>query len=147
MTAARRRVFVDTNVLIYASRAAGPSSQAANDALEAAEGAGDELCISRQILREYLASVTRPQIAAPPMPAAEAVADLRRLGEIYTILEDGPAVTERLYELLLQAPTGGKQVHDANVAATMLVHGVTRLLTFNGADFRRFEGLIELIAP
>ena len=38
---------------------------------------------------------------------------------------------------------GGKQVHDANIVATMLAHGETRLLTFNQADFRRFAGLIE----
>ena len=42
---------------------------------------------------------------------------------------------------------GGKQVHDANIVATMLARGVTRLLTFNAADFRRFEPLVELIAP
>ena len=29
----------------------------------------------------------------------------------------------------------------------MRAHGVTRLLTFNGADFRRFEPMITLLAP
>jgi predicted nucleic acid-binding protein len=81
------------------------------------------------------------------MPMAAAIADVRRLAEIYTVLEDGPEVTERVYELLLQAPTRGKQVHDANLAATMLVRGITRLLAFNGDDFRRFGSLIELVAP
>jgi predicted nucleic acid-binding protein len=38
-------------------------------------------------------------------------------------------------------------VHDANIVATMLAHGETRLLTFNGADFRRFASLIEVVAP
>ena len=38
---------------------------------------------------------------------------------------------------------GGKQTHDANIVATMLAHGETRLLTFNAADFRRFDALIE----
>ena len=42
---------------------------------------------------------------------------------------------------------GGKQVHDANIVATMLAHGERRLLTFNGADFRRFEPMIEVVAP
>ncbi len=42
---------------------------------------------------------------------------------------------------------GGKQVHDANIVATMLAHGETRLLTFNGADFRRFSSVIEVVAP
>lgn len=48
---------------------------------------------------------------------------------------------------MLAFPTRGKQVHDANLVATMLVHGVTRLLTFNAADFRRFGTLIEVVAP
>ena len=32
----------------------------------------------------------------------------------------------------------GKQVHDANIVATMMAHGERQLLTFNGSDFRRF---------
>jgi predicted nucleic acid-binding protein len=42
---------------------------------------------------------------------------------------------------------GGRQVHDANIVATMLAHGETRLLTFNEADFRRFSSVIEIVAP
>jgi len=45
---------------------------------------------------------------------------------------------------VVRHPTRGKQVHDANLVATMLVHGVTRLLTFNVADFRRFGAVIAL---
>ena len=32
---------------------------------------------------------------------------------------------------------GGRQIHDANIIATMLAYGELRLLTFNVADFRR----------
>jgi predicted nucleic acid-binding protein len=142
-----RRVFVDTNILIYAGRTAEPFSRAACDALDAAEAAGDELCISREVLREYLAAVTRPQVTVGPMPVTEAVADVTRLEEIFTVFEDGPAVTEGLYALLLQVPTGGRQVHDANIVATMLAYGVTRLLTFNGSDFRRFSSMMQIVAP
>jgi len=42
---------------------------------------------------------------------------------------------------------GGRQVHDANIVATMLTHGETELLTFNEVDFRRFGGLIQIISP
>jgi predicted nucleic acid-binding protein len=38
----------------------------------------------------------------------------------------------------------GRQVHDANIVATMLANGITRLLTFNVADFRRFAALISV---
>ena len=39
--------------------------------------------------------------------------------------------------LVVAYGVSGAQVHDACLAAAMRVHGVTRLLTFNGADFAR----------
>jgi hypothetical protein len=39
----------------------------------------------------------------------------------------------------------GRQIHDANIAATMIAHGERRLLTFNAGDFQRFGTLIELV--
>lgn len=140
-------VFVDTNVLVYASRDASRFYQAATDALIRLEDENRELVVSRQILREFLVAVTRPQQEVPPKPRREAIAEVRRLVEIYPLLEDGVGVTDQLLRLMQRIEIGGKQVHDANIVATMLAHGVTRLLTFNGADFRRFNGLIELIAP
>jgi len=38
----------------------------------------------------------------------------------------------------------GVQVHDARLAASMIVHGVTNILTFNVADFSRFSELTAL---
>lgn len=35
-----------------------------------------------------------------------------------SIAEDGPLVTERLFELLGRIPTGGRQIHEANIVAT-----------------------------
>ena len=40
----------------------------------------------------------------------------------------------------------GKNVHDARIVAAMNVNGITQLLTFNTADFKRFPGII-LLAP
>ena len=39
----------------------------------------------------------------------------------------------------------GKQVHDANIVATMLVHGITQVLTHNITDFARFSSLITVL--
>ena len=63
----------------------------------------------------------------------------------FEILEDGPPVTESLVTLCREVPVGGRQIHDANIVATMLAHGEQRLLTFNGADFRRYSDRIELV--
>jgi predicted nucleic acid-binding protein len=49
-----------------------------------------------------------------------------------------------LIALLLSISVGGKQVHDANIVATMQAHGLRRLLTYNTADFARFAHLIQV---
>ena len=56
--------------------------------------------------------------------------------------EDSPTVTERLLALLEQLPIGGKQIHDANIVATMQTYGIRRLLTANTVDFARFAHLV-----
>ena len=140
-------VFVDTNILVYASRQRSPFHARATAGLRRAGSEGGSLWFSRQILREYLAVVTRPQPTEPALSSAAAVADAEGFLARFDVAEDGPRVTRALLQLLAQHPSGGKQVHDANIVATMLTHGITRLLTFNEADFRRFGSLIEVVVP
>ncbi len=71
--------------------------------------------------------------------------DANSLMRNFEILEDGSVVTESLLVLCREVLVGGRQIHDANIVATMLAHGERRLLTFNVTDFRRFEGRIELV--
>ena len=103
------------------------------------------LRISRQIIREYLAVITRPQSWAAATPMEEALDDIDWMRETFEILEDGPSVTEALITLCREVPVGGRQFHDANIVATMLAHGERRLLTFNTADFRRYSNRIDLV--
>jgi predicted nucleic acid-binding protein len=103
------------------------------------------LRLSRQILREYLAVVTRPQLFAKPMTMAEAVADIEGFAAAFDVLEDGPDVGARLADLCRSVAVAGRQVHDTNIVATMLAHGETRLLTANRSDFQRFEPAIEVV--
>ena len=138
-------MFVDTNVLVAARAAKVPDRQVAVDALSR-ERRTEVLRISRQVIREYLAVVTRPQTWASPLPMAEALLDVDRYASAFEILEDGQAVMDMLASLCREVPVAGKQVHDANIVATMLAHGERRLLTFNVKDFRRFGHRVELVA-
>jgi hypothetical protein len=52
-----------------------------------------------------------------------------------------------LIQLCRAVAIAGRQVHDANIVATMLAHGEGRLLTANRGDFRRFEPRIEIVEP
>jgi predicted nucleic acid-binding protein len=67
----------------------------------------------------------------------------RCIARAYTGLY-GARVLDRLFETLTAYRATGRQVHDANIVATMLDCGVRRLLTFNLTDFRRFAPLIEM---
>lgn len=144
-TMAVRKVFVDTNILVYARSALSPLQAAASSRLHALTVAGDELWVSRQIMREYLSAMTRPGTMAPPVPIATLVGDVTGFLARFQVAEDGATVTSELLKLLSSVAVGGRQVHDANIVATMLAHGVPNLLTHNTADFNRFSGHITVV--
>ncbi len=136
----------DTNVLVHSTAPNSPDHARARAALARLASQGP-VAVTRQILREYIAATTRPQSWSRAFTLAEATADTDAFARGFTVLEDGPDVWDALMRLSQRVAFGGKQVHDANIVATMLAHGETRLLTFNAADFRRFGPAIELVAP
>lgn len=62
------------------------------------------------------------------------------------VLEENVSVLQECLRLVQQFGVLGKQVHDCNIVATMLVHGVRHLATRNVADFRRYGNLLSLEA-
>ena len=96
-------------------------------------------------MREYLAVVTRVQEWLTPLSTADALTDTTLFSSLFRVLGSGPEVMAKLELLAKRIPSAGKQVHDANIVATMMAHGETRLLTFNRKDFLRYRGHIELI--
>lgn len=137
-------VFVDTNVLVYLTRRWASEHEATRRVVVRLQNEGRPLWISPQVLREYLAVVTRPQATAPALPLSTAISDVRRFATLFNVTGEGPAVLDRLLQVLAAYPSAGKQVHDANLVATMLENGIKCLLTFNRSDFARFGGVIAL---
>jgi len=90
--------FIDTNVLVYATARNAPFCDQARAALSRL-AADEPLSVSRQILREYIAVMTRQQIWGKPFSPTEAAADAATFADRFTLLEDGPAVWDRLVEL------------------------------------------------
>ncbi len=137
-------LFVDTNILIYANVATAPFHEAALKALQDAHQTGRSLWASRQVLREFIAARTRPQTFAQPSTPDVVIERVRYFEERFEIADDNAAVTERLLQLLADYKLGGKQVHDANVVATMQTYGIPALLTHNIKDFERFGEVIRI---
>jgi predicted nucleic acid-binding protein len=48
--------------------------------------------------------------------------------------------------LVLQHDVKGVQVHDARLAAGMIVHGIKSILTYNPRDFKRYAQ-IQVVHP
>jgi predicted nucleic acid-binding protein len=143
-TTAADPVFIDANVLVFANTATALLHAEAQAALQSFATSGAEMWISRQILREYLATLSGPQTFSSPVPAVTLIADVTRFQSQFLIAEDGPSVTANLLGLLGSIAVGGKQIHDANIVATMQARGLRRLLTHNTTDFARFGAIIQV---
>jgi len=134
-------IFLDTNILVYASTIRAPLHQTAQQTIQQLYDSGRKIWISRQILREYLAALSRPQTFTNPLPIETLIADIHQFQSRFQIAEDTSRVMERLLALMAEVAVGGRQVHDANIVATMQVYGISELLTHNTADFDRFSGI------
>jgi predicted nucleic acid-binding protein len=138
-------IFVDTNVLVAANVATHPRHAVALQRLKDLSAGGAHFWISRQVLREYLATLTRPQTFALPQPVNVLLAQVAYFQSKMQVADETASVTANLLALLQSVPLGGKQVHDANVVATMQTFGIPRLLTDNSSDFNRFVSLIAIL--
>lgn len=105
------------------------------------------LWTSRQVVREFLAVMSRPQtFFAGNASMADILDRARTIESQCRVAEDGPDVAQQLHALLAVGDTRGKQIHDANIVATMLAHGIRILLTENLSDFARWGHLIDMRA-
>ena len=108
-------MFVDTNILVNALIHKAPHYEIAKEGLERRLRGPEPLCISSQIMREYLAVVTRPQSWPVPITHGEALDDIGHLDRAFEVLEDSLRVTEMLVSLCRALQVGGRQIHYANI--------------------------------
>jgi predicted nucleic acid-binding protein len=137
-------VFVDTNVLVAASSIGAPFHSESIKALDKLHASRSEIWISRQILRELLATLSRPQAWGGNVDREILADHAERLLKLYKIAEENPESTTHLLGFVRDGRARGKQVHDAAIAAVMLSHEIKRLLTLNTADFERFKPELAL---
>ena len=99
-----------------------------------------------QNISEFWNVATRP---APNNGLGFSVAlvwgEIEKIERFLTLLPDSPAVYGEWKRLVVQHGVLGSKVHDAKLVATMNVHGIRRILTFNTEDFTRSD--IEAIHP
>ncbi len=139
------RVMLDTNILLSATDEYRREHQAAREIIETSGDKGCGLCVSGQILREYLAVATRPMKSnGLGLTTADAIANARAFLRYSHLHEESDAATGKLIEMCKVHDLRGKRIHDANIVATMLAHGIGTLLTQNTRDFACFTDIRAL---
>jgi predicted nucleic acid-binding protein len=136
---------LDTNILLTATDEGRVGHEQALDVINGWPAQGTTLYTSGQVIREYLGVATRPPThSGLGLTVSDALDNARAFRSRMRLLAEDAKVANRLAELLEETKSSGKQVHDANVVATMLVHGVDTVVTLNTADFARFAQHVQV---
>ncbi len=138
-------MFIDTNIFVSASFETAPEYRRARKILGKILLGTEPVRISNQVIREYIAAVTRPQKWAVPMTVRASLQQAEKMQSVCTMLEDNQEVLNYLMKISREVPVVGLQIHDANIVATMLAYGERRLLTFD-AGFYRYSQMIDLVS-
>jgi predicted nucleic acid-binding protein len=139
---------VDTNILVGAIQTFDPALRAtARRAVKALYRQGEQLLCFPQNLVEFWNVSTRPAnsngLGFSPEQAARYV---DKFQTILRLFPDTPEIFPTWRQLVLQHRVSGIKVHDARIVAAMSVHQVSKILTFDLGDFRRYES-ITVIDP
>ena len=139
-------ILADTNVLLRRTQPDHPNHTSAVESVARLLAAGEPVYFTLQSISEFWNVATRP---APNNGLGFSVAlvlgEIEKIERFLTLLPDSPAVYGEWKRLVVQHGVLGSKVHDAKLVATMNVHGIRRILTFNTEDFTRYD--IEAIHP
>jgi predicted nucleic acid-binding protein len=93
MNGADNQIFIDTNILVCASVTKSPYHQIALKVLTELYNTGSEIWISRQFIREYLATLTRPQKFSQKIAISTLSKHIQYFETIFNIAEDSAQIT------------------------------------------------------
>lgn len=141
-------ILVDTNILARRFERSSPLHPVANVAMKRLRARGDELVIAPQTLYELWVVLTRPAAARGGLGRTpeEAARLLGACASLCRVLPDSSAILPVWLDLVRRYKVTGTKAHDARLVASMKVHGVGNVLTFNIPDFQGFapEGIAVL---
>ena len=139
------RYLIDTNVVLRWSDNLAPEYQECQDAVAKSVGSGHIVCCCAQVFIEYWVVATRPAaVNGLGLTFDQACSSLSDIDKAFIHLPEPPDIAARWANLVMRQGIMGKQAHDARIAALMLAHGVTHLLTLNPSDFVRYTGIVPV---
>ncbi len=105
----------------------------------------NKLYITRQIIREYLNVMTKPDNLKYFINKYDLIQDIEYFQENFIVLDEKESTTRNLLNLVHKFEIKGRQIHDANIVASMLANNIKNIFTHNVKDFERYNSLINVI--
>lgn len=141
----RGKVFVDTNILIYATLSKDSRHEKAKEALAWRKRRDLDFYISVQNLAEMYPNLTGPKNQPPDDPALarKKIQSIQRLQDL-TILSVTLETTELALELCERRGLRRQHYFDMQLVASMLLEGIPTILTENETDFQGIESVQSL---
>ncbi len=119
-----------------------PSAQKAINILSRQK---QDFYIAPQNLNEFYVVATRPYSSnGLGLSCEEAFEEIQEYKQVFKLLSDRPEIFPTWERLIQRYQVMGKQAHDTRLVATMLIHEIPRILTFNAQDFQRFAEITAI---
>jgi predicted nucleic acid-binding protein len=81
-----------------------------------------------------------------PISSSAVVGRAQYILDRYLVAHDSPHVLEGLLKLMLDKDFRPRQIHDANVVATMLHYGINTILSNDVSDYASFARYVTVIS-
>jgi predicted nucleic acid-binding protein len=139
---------IDTNVLVYRADQDSAFHLPSVNLIDCGLRGDIPLCLALQNLTELYAVMTSPKRVANPIAPVDARVEIEGYLQSQNIrkIYQTAGVMPKLLELINSYPPTRQHIFDLQLIATMLVHSITRIYTFNAKHFQPYQE-IEVIVP
>jgi predicted nucleic acid-binding protein len=140
-------VLVDTNVLLRSAQLYHPLRPIASGAITFLIRQRETVHVCPQNISEFWNVATRPvSVNGLGYSREEVLREVQSIESLLKFLPEAPEIYTEWKQIVSTYGVQGLKVYDARLVATARVYGITRILTFNGADFKRYRD-ISVIDP
>ncbi len=138
----------DSNTYLRLADKSSPQRQIVLKAIGKLRENNESIYYTPQVLAEFWNVCSRPKTARGGLGLSFAQTERKAnlIQKHYRLLPDNPATFAAWKILVSDYQITGVQVHDAKLVASLIVHNIQYLVTFNEKDFKRFP-MITVVNP
>lgn len=138
---------IDTNILLRSCQPNHSMYFSASTAVETLLARSEYLCIVPQNIVEFWNVATRPlDKNGLGMTTEKANTEAIKFETLFAIKPDIPEIHQQWRSLVINYGVKGVNVYDARLTAAAIVHDLSKILTFNIRDFKRYSE-IDAVHP